>query len=470
MTDWIERKIKKFRIKNLKHVVRHTSFGAKILVLNTGAVINPEAEAMLQALHSRSSKGVDDHLGILAEKGSEKFMESFYVGYGHKSIGDCGTITIFIEGCSMLAAKAIQDWPLYSGQESSTRYLDFSTQPFLNPIEIFGWKYKRKDLACNILAEWRNFYTGALDEVKESLKKRFPRNACENESIYEKAISARTFDIMRGFLPAGACTNLAWHTNLRQAADKLMLLRHHKLHEVRALANSIDSALQEAFPSSFGHKKYEATENYNEIVMRHNYFINKKIGTNFGVVSDSIHRVGLERYKYILESRPPKTELPKFLSELGTIQLEFLLDYGSYRDIQRHRSIIQRMPLLTTYFGFHPWYLDELPPLVREKAKNLIEKQEERIKEISISPEIIQYYLAMGYRVSNKITGSLPNLVYLVELRATRFVHPTLRMVAEMIAEELKKRFGPYGLRLYLDSEPNRFDVRRGEHDIVLKN
>ena len=34
----------------------------------------------------------------------------------------------------MLAAKAIQDWPLYSGQEASTRYMDFSNATFANPL------------------------------------------------------------------------------------------------------------------------------------------------------------------------------------------------------------------------------------------------------------------------------------------------------------------------------------------------
>jgi len=102
-------------------------------VLDTGAVIGPEAEAMLQALHSRSVGGLQSHLKILSEKGPDNFMKNFYVGYGHKSIGDCGTASIFIEGVSMLASKAVQDWPLYSGQESSTRYVDFQTQPFKNP-------------------------------------------------------------------------------------------------------------------------------------------------------------------------------------------------------------------------------------------------------------------------------------------------------------------------------------------------
>src|SRR5262245_27953558 len=93
--------------------------------------LTPEDVAMLQALYSRSAESVDVHLEKVKETGSGRFMESYYVGYTHKSIADCGSTTVFIEGVSMLAAKAIQDWPLYSGQETSTRFIDFSKQPLL---------------------------------------------------------------------------------------------------------------------------------------------------------------------------------------------------------------------------------------------------------------------------------------------------------------------------------------------------
>ena len=99
-----------------KHSVEKLRQGGFVLVLNNEAKIDGQAEAMLQALHSRSIGGIESHLRILKEKGAENFMEQFYVGYGHKSIGDCGSATVFVEGVSMLAAKAIQDWRLYYGQ------------------------------------------------------------------------------------------------------------------------------------------------------------------------------------------------------------------------------------------------------------------------------------------------------------------------------------------------------------------
>lgn len=51
----------------------------------------------------------------------------------------------------------------------------------------------------------------------------------------------------------------------------------------------------------------------------------------------------------LIESRPnEKTELPAFLDSIGTLTYEYQLDFGSFRDVQRHRAPFQRMPLLTT--------------------------------------------------------------------------------------------------------------------------
>lgn len=448
-------------ISSLKHTERKLPSGGMVLVLDSGAVINPEAEAMIQALHSRSTGGIQEHLKTLQEKGAEKFMASFYVGYGHKSIGDCGSLTIFIEGVSMLAAKAIQDWRLYSGQESSTRYVDFSKQTFIDPLHT-------KDSQA-ILEDWRSFYLKGQEPVQEYLKKQFPKKENEKEIIYIKAIKARAFDIMRGFLPAGASTNLAWHSNLRQLSDKLMLLRHHPLEEVKDIAQALEEALCKTYPSSFECERFPKTENYNaDWMTKHNYFTGVRYD-EVTLLNDSINRELLKENRDVLENRPFKTELPKYLAECGTMQFGFMLDFGSFRDIQRHRAITQRMPLHTARYGFTEWYLNELPKEVREEAEELLKKQETAITKLNTHETVAQYYNAMGYSLPNRITGDLPALVYLLELRSTRFVHPTLQKRAIRMAEILKEKLGDYGLVLHLDDDPGRFDVRRGEQDVYLK-
>ncbi|MGM0482547.1 MAG: FAD-dependent thymidylate synthase [Patescibacteria group bacterium] len=442
---------------NLKHTKKKIPGGGQVLVLDTGAVINPESEAMLQALHSRSVGGVREHLEVLGEKGSDKFMSTFYVGYGHKSIGDCGSVTLFIEGASMLAVKAIQDWPLYSGQESSTRYIDFARQKFIDPVGNGASK--------EILENWRSFYLKGVKEMVPVLRSRFPIQENEKESVYEKAINARAFDIMRGFLPSGSSTNMAWHSNLRQIADKLNELRHHPLEEVRNTAFAIEKAVNKAFPNSFSTDKYPESEEYMEKCMKTYYYKDTKC-PDFEVSADNIRKERLEEYRKEIGSRPPKTELPRRISESGTMEFRFKIDFGSFRDIQRHRAVTQRMPLVTDSYGFGSWYLEELSPELRKEAKGLIKEQKKKTGLLKVPPEIRQYYIPMGYNVTCRLNGDVHALSYLAELRSTRFVHPTLRKIAIKMAKELERR---HDIKLHLDEDPNRFDIKRGEHDITKR-
>ena len=450
-------------IGGLLHTTSKLKGGGEVIVLNTGAHISPEADAMLQALHSRSAEGIRSHMKVFSEKGSDKFMGTFYVGYGHKSIGDCGTTSIFIEGVSMLVAKAIQDWRLYSGQESSTRYIDFSSQRFANPLG--------SSVGEAILESWRGFYISSLGPVREHVRSQFPRASDEDEKKYEKAVNARTFDILRGFLPAGSTTNLAWHSNLRQIADKLAFLRHHPLLEVREVAQAIEDVVLESFPNSFARKRYEQTEAYNEVWMKNFYYfvVNKASFPDYAISYNGIDKKQLTSFKEALHGRPPQTELPNVIGECGTMQFSFLLDYGSFRDIQRHRSVIQRMPLLTPDLGFEEWYLNELPSEVKENALKLLKRQLQRIEIAGLSREDRQYYLPMGYKIPNRITGDIPSLVYIAELRSSPSVHPTLQKRAVQIGKDLEECFGDCGLKLHLHSGLGRFDIKRGDQDIVKK-
>ena len=41
---------------------------------------------------------------------------------------------------------------------------------------------------------------------------------------------------------------------------------------------------------------------------------------------------------------------------------------------------------------------------------------------------------------------------------------------ATKMAKILEREFHSYGLSLHLDADPGRFDVKRGEHDIIQKD
>lgn len=67
----------------------------------------------------------------------------------------------------------------------------------------------------------RAFYLEILPEIMEHMKTLFPKEEGQSEKLYDSTIAAKAFDVGRGFLPAGCSTNIAWHSNLRQVADRI---------------------------------------------------------------------------------------------------------------------------------------------------------------------------------------------------------------------------------------------------------
>lgn len=466
--------------------------------------LNAEDNAMLQALYSRSADSVTDHLKRLQEVGSSKFMSQYYLGYGHASIGDCGTETIYFEGISMLAAKAIEDNPLFVGQECSSRYIDFSEQLFLNPQE-----FKDNDEAIQRLYwEYRSFYINSLEPLKADLRLRFPIGENDKPTVYEKAIAARAFDILRGFLPAGATTNVAWTARLSNAGEHLIWMMHHPLDEVRQLGLQAYKQMQKKYPNSF-HVSYAAMDpeyieaelcsieddavyDFNSDLSNFYARFNDEAleSTLVAKKEDIVTHIDLEfNSKEMMDNfsgfkaRPKKTKLHKHsLSSHLSVNIAATMDFGSFRDIQRHRNGYCSMPLLTAEYGVHPWYYDNLTNELRTEAAKLLQSvrsvydpminpapsEEGRFTENKSQNVLMaeaQYILPMGNVVEVVLKYSVQQAVYVSELRSGKTVHATVRPFAQALARKLEK----FGIPVYNDKEASDWTVRRGEQDIVAK-
>ena len=455
--------------------------------------LHPEDGAMLQALYSRSPASVENHLEKVKNADTGKFMSKFYVGYGHASIGDCGVTNIFIENVSMLACKAIQDNSLYSGQEASTRYLDFSTQPMKDPYE--------NPTTTAILNRWMHLYNKYLPMVIESLKKEFPfeDTKYKSEKIWNNAIEARGFDTMRSFLPVGTTTLLSWTTNLRQLRDKLMVLKSHPLEEVRDMADDLFNHSVDKYKNSFngtemeiGSERYgERDKYYSKFAERDNYQTWSDIERQQRITEEetvalkdgemivrkqTVDVDGLNEIEGgVLTSRPKGAALPKRLASYGSYNLTFLIDFGSYRDIQRHRNGVCQLPLIDNTFGFNDWYLNELRRLLPEKFAEIKEEISNQLTKIhtltdaGIEVDTIksQYLYPMGMNIACNVTYSLPQMVYVSELRSGKMVHSSLRPIAQNMAKVLEENHP--GIATYIDWDAASWDAKRGEQTIMEK-
>jgi thymidylate synthase ThyX len=93
----------------------------------------PEIQAYAMAKYSRSALSMKESLKEISQQKAEKFLNTFYFQYGHRSIADLAHIALAIERLSILAAVAVADEQRWDGQERSTRYQDFKKSGYFTP-------------------------------------------------------------------------------------------------------------------------------------------------------------------------------------------------------------------------------------------------------------------------------------------------------------------------------------------------
>src|SRR6201993_3394452 len=109
----------------------------------------PEIQAYAMAKYSRSALSMKESLKEISQQKAEKFLNTFYFQYGHRSIADLAHIALAIERLSILAAIAVADEQRWDGQERSTRYQDFKKSGYFVPD--FGGDEARRALYRNTI-------------------------------------------------------------------------------------------------------------------------------------------------------------------------------------------------------------------------------------------------------------------------------------------------------------------------------
>src|SRR5271157_5747002 len=95
--------------------------------------VEPEIQAYAMAMYSRSSLSMKESLKEITLQKAEKFLNTFYFQYGHRSIADLAHIALAIERLSILAAIVVADEQRWDGQERSTRYQNFRKSGYYTP-------------------------------------------------------------------------------------------------------------------------------------------------------------------------------------------------------------------------------------------------------------------------------------------------------------------------------------------------
>ena len=101
------------------------------------------------AKYSRSSLSMKESLKEITAQKAEKFLNTFYFQYGHRSIADLAHIALAIERLSILAAIVVADEQRWDGQERSTRYQNFRKSGYYTPSFGMTARVSRHSLSRN---------------------------------------------------------------------------------------------------------------------------------------------------------------------------------------------------------------------------------------------------------------------------------------------------------------------------------
>ncbi len=204
---------------------------------------DPEVQAYGMAKYSRSALSMRESLAEINDQKAEKFLNTFYFQYGHRSIADLAHIAFAIERLSILAATIAVDEPRWDGQERSTRYQDFQKSGYFVPD--FGADNEARKLyretLDHIFAEYRFFSEAMFGYLRE----RTPKPDEMKQDAYERTLRARAFDLSRYLLPLAANTSLGQIVSARTLETQVSRLLSHTHAEVRRLGELLRRAAQE---------------------------------------------------------------------------------------------------------------------------------------------------------------------------------------------------------------------------------
>lgn len=458
---------------------------------------HPEVWALMQARYSRSREGLresflkllkEDPLnfeklkdeiektkgGIEAKHATEKaiqFMERWVLGFGHSSVAEGAVTGLCMEGVSILATKVIEDNRLCSFIEKSTRYVSFDSNSFYIDKDLAESEFG--DEVRELLDVLFQTYMDLHEPVLDYVRKKVPCEEGTSKAAWERACASRRFDAIRYLLPTCTKTSLGWTVNARQLSHGISKLLSHPLKEMNEVGEQIKEEASKVFPSllRYADKKYYFIETKKEMEKLGQKMLLEKEehdrvmlvrgprDADDGIIASILYRYKNEPFinimKLVKGMSPEEKEniLDRYLENMGDhdapmrelehaqFSFDIIIDYGAFRDLQRHRICTQTNQLLTTNLGYDipqdiiDAGVSEIYKEAMEKAKKLYEKISKKY------PLQAQYILPLGFKKRFLLTMNLREIYYLVKLRTIPAAHDSYRRIAYKIYDLMKENY-----------------------------
>jgi thymidylate synthase ThyX len=430
--------------------------------------LSPETIAVTFAKTSRSPESFRDIAEELSEEKSAAFHEKWVVGYGHASVAEHAVLHLAFEGVSRLAIECVESNRLASYTEKSTRYQKWDRDAYHVPEELAGHPleptYRE---ACQALFDE---YLASLAPVRGIVERLEPRRDGESDERWDGRIRARYVDVCRYYLPAAALANVGMTANARTLENAIRKMLSHPLEEVRQIGRATKDVATTEVPTLVKYSDAQpyltglrqrlqpwiaaATEDGSlepvrlirmspsseTLVLAAALFPNAD-----APVASLVERVqGLAPQdqaalaEAILRARG-QHDAPVRALEHTALTFEVVLDQGAYLELKRHRMMSQTPQRLTTRLGY------ALPRLIseaglEERYRSSMQVAAEVFEALAAwNIDVAAYVVPNAFRRRVVLTMNLREAFHFCELRSAPNAHFSIRRIALMMAEELRR-------------------------------
>ena len=414
---------------------------------------------------------------------AKQLYERIFLGYGDDSVAQLGGAHIACEWVSNVMTKLLQRGRLAAYLEQSTRYIPYDT-----PMPGSGYRYWRDPSLGPEYEQAMDFlfdtYAESLPRVIDWAAERFPRGHGEPEAAHLRSIKAKTFDLLRGLLPAASLSHMGIFASGQAYEQLLLRLSASPLPEARDYARMILSELKATMPSFVARvDRPERGGDWVDYFQQRNAAAERWAG-----------RLGLDSAKRVEEEGPrvtllsaegseddllaallfeaaacseeearsavralPPDERAAMLADLVgdrrnrrhrpgrgfealRYRFEVVSDYGAFRDLQRHRMLTIQWQTLGPDLGAGVPEELEGAGVADAYRAGLERSSAEYARLVDAGrPELAPYALCLGYRIRYVLDMNAREAMHLIELRSGREGHPTYRAVAHALHAEVAK-------------------------------
>jgi len=485
--------------KYLEHVLKVTTQGEKRLeeVLTDAkgdvyAFRGTESPVLVAAAMARLSRRGDDmritYLDEFAgqDQGADDLIKRVVTAYGDDSVQQLVGVHVVVENASNLLTKLLEWGRLGSYLEQSTRYIYFDETDLNGQYRYYTpdtLKGETRERYISSMDQIFKLYSKLVRELTDYVRVKHPKPAdIKERAAWSGATRAQACDAIRPLLPVATKSTVGIFASAQAIESLIMHLRSEELSEAREVGDQILREVRKVIPAFLERTDlperggattaYRATtrtdlaklaakylpvkpENSTDDVKLLSYWPkdeNKLVPeilfehTNLPLrtIRDEVSRWGEEQKKEVLRTaigeRLNRRHKPGRAFEIAHYEFEITADYGSFRDLQRHRMVDAfEWQKLSPAFGY------EVPDLVKEAGLeeqfvhcfNISKRLYSTLVEARHETEA-QYAVLLGNRMRWRWVLNARALFHLLELRTSPQGHPGYRKICKQMHESIK--------------------------------